>query len=101
MDSPLETPAFLLIWMCLPLLMCGTLIVFFVWGVRSGQFADQERARYLALDSGIPEEPPEEPGQGRGANDYSPLQWPDGLPGFCQDQGGLSGRKGTSRGERS
>ncbi|MBU5611911.1 hypothetical protein KOL99_03095 [Geomonas sp. Red51] len=32
------------------------LIVFFLWGVRSGQFADQERARYLALDSGIPEE---------------------------------------------
>ncbi|QWV93451.1 cbb3-type cytochrome oxidase assembly protein CcoS [Geomonas oryzisoli] len=55
MQSPLETPAFLLIWMCLPLLMCAALIVFFVWGVRSGQFADQERARYLALDSGIPE----------------------------------------------
>ncbi|WP_224959051.1 cbb3-type cytochrome oxidase assembly protein CcoS [Geomonas subterranea] len=75
MNSPLETPAFLFIWICFPLFMCGTLIVFFLWGVRSGQFADQERARYLALDSGIPEEAAEEPG--RGANDYSPLQRPD------------------------
>ncbi|MBJ6798574.1 cbb3-type cytochrome oxidase assembly protein CcoS [Geomonas propionica] len=56
MNSALDTPAFLFIWMCFPLLMCGMLIVFFLWGVRSGQFADQERARYLALDSGIPED---------------------------------------------
>ena len=66
MNSALDTPAFLFIWMGFPLLMCGTLIVFFLWGVRSGQFADQERARYLALDSGIPDEAPEEQGRGRG-----------------------------------
>ncbi|MBJ6748751.1 cbb3-type cytochrome oxidase assembly protein CcoS [Geomonas anaerohicana] len=56
MTSALDTPAFLIIWICFPLLMCGMLIVFFLWGVRAGQFADQERARYLALDSGIPED---------------------------------------------
>ncbi|UPU36028.1 cbb3-type cytochrome oxidase assembly protein CcoS [Geomonas paludis] len=66
MTSPLDTPAFLFIWMCFPLLMCGTLIVFFLWGVRSGQFADQERARYLALDSGIPEDQ-----EGNGAGNRS------------------------------
>lgn len=57
MDSPLESTAFLFIWMSFPLLMCGTMILFFLWGVRSGQFADQERARYLPLDSGIPSLP--------------------------------------------
>ncbi|WP_318248352.1 cbb3-type cytochrome oxidase assembly protein CcoS [Geomonas agri] len=69
MTSALDTPAFLFIWMCFPLLMCGMLIVFFLWGVRSGQFADQERARYLALDSGIPEEPPSRPPPSRGRSD--------------------------------
>jgi cbb3-type cytochrome oxidase maturation protein len=29
---------------------------FFVWAVRSGQFSQQDRARSLALESGIPEE---------------------------------------------
>jgi cbb3-type cytochrome oxidase maturation protein len=28
---------------------------FFVWAVRSGQFSQQDRARGLALESGIPE----------------------------------------------
>ena len=55
--APLESPAFLFIWFGFLLLMSATAIAFFLWGIRSGQFADQDRARYLPLESGIPEPP--------------------------------------------
>lgn len=46
---------FLLIW--LGFLMLGLTCAFLVliWSVRNRQFSDQDRARYLPLESGIPE----------------------------------------------
>ena len=64
--SPFEGQTFLFMWIGFLLLMIACIGVFFLWGIRHGQFADQERARYLALRSGIPpaEEPAKEPGSG-------------------------------------
>ena len=42
-------------WIGFLLLMSGGIGVFFFWGVRSGQFANQQRARFLALDAEIPD----------------------------------------------
>lgn len=39
----------LLPWFCLMAAGLIASVVLLVWGVRSGQFADQERARYLPL----------------------------------------------------
>lgn len=49
----LDGPIFLFIWTGFTLLMSLAIGAFFLWGVRSGQFADQDRARYLALDAEI------------------------------------------------
>ncbi len=45
---------FLFIWIGFLALMTGVLTGAILWGVRSGQFANQERARHLPLNSGIP-----------------------------------------------
>jgi cbb3-type cytochrome oxidase maturation protein len=46
----------LLLWLVSgALMMTGAAIAFF-WALRSGQFRDRDRARYLALWSGIPED---------------------------------------------
>jgi len=37
----------------------------FLWGIRNGQFSDQEHARSLALLSGIPREGSDDDGPGR------------------------------------
>lgn len=54
MNSPMEGEAFLFIWIGFLLLMTGGIASFFLWGIRAGQFSDQDRARYLPLESGIP-----------------------------------------------
>lgn len=63
MAGILDSQTFILIWVGFLLLMSCGIGVFFLWGIRTGQFADQDRARYLPLQSGIP--PVEEPVAGR------------------------------------
>lgn len=50
----LDGPIFLFMWSGFTLLMGIAIAAFFLWGIRSGQFHGQERARYLALDAAIP-----------------------------------------------
>ena len=66
MRSPMEGTTFLFMWLGFLALMIGCVAAFFLWAVRCGQFSRQDRARYLALQSGIPgagrpdgESPPE------------------------------------------
>jgi cbb3-type cytochrome oxidase maturation protein len=56
MNSPLEGQTFLFMWIGFLLLMSCGVAAFFLWGIRAGQFSDQDRARYLPLNSGIPPE---------------------------------------------
>ena len=50
--------AFLTMWLTFAALALLGLIAVFIWAVRSRQFSDQDRARHLALTSGIPDEKP-------------------------------------------
>lgn len=50
MIGPADGALFFWIWSGFLLLMVGWVSAAFVWGIRSGQFADQERARWLPLD---------------------------------------------------
>ncbi|GAW68207.1 hypothetical protein GPEL0_01f4442 [Geoanaerobacter pelophilus] len=43
-------------WIGFLLLMSTALGAVFVWAIRSGQFSNQQRARYLALEAAIPDE---------------------------------------------
>lgn len=52
MSGPADGALFFWIWSGFLLLMVGWVSAAFVWGIRSGQFADQERARWLPLDEG-------------------------------------------------
>jgi cbb3-type cytochrome oxidase maturation protein len=54
MTSPFDGTAFVLMWIGFLVIMSSGIVLFFLWAVRAGQFADQERARHLALTSGIP-----------------------------------------------
>jgi cbb3-type cytochrome oxidase maturation protein len=56
MSNPFEGTSFVLMWVGFLILMSSGIVIFFVWAIRNGQFADQDRARYLALMSGIPSE---------------------------------------------
>ena len=47
---------FLLIWVAFTLLMLSWVLAVVIWAARSRQFRDQDRARYLALWSGIPDD---------------------------------------------
>jgi cbb3-type cytochrome oxidase maturation protein len=44
-------------WLLLVAFSLGASIIAFIWAIRSGQFADQGRARYLALSDGLPSPP--------------------------------------------
>jgi|GEM_PF-1905475 len=55
MSSPMEGTTFLFMWLGFLLLMTGSVAAFFLWAIRRGQFSDQDRARYLPLQSGIPD----------------------------------------------
>ena len=54
MNSPMEGTTFLFVWLGFLMLMVVCVGSFFLWAVRSGQFSNQDRARYLPLESGIP-----------------------------------------------
>lgn len=47
--------AFLAMWLGFLIIMIAAITLALVWAVRSRQFSNQDRARYLALESGIPE----------------------------------------------
>ncbi len=47
--------AFLIVWFTFLVITLIGVSAIIVWAVRSGQFANQDRARYLPLRSGIPE----------------------------------------------
>ncbi len=49
-------PGLLTLWVAFTAVALAGIAAVIFWAVRSGQFADQDRARYLALDSGIPDE---------------------------------------------
>jgi cbb3-type cytochrome oxidase maturation protein len=40
-------------WLVLVALSLGVSLAAFIWGLRNGQFTDQDRARYLPLREGI------------------------------------------------
>ncbi len=44
-------------WLCLVIMSLFVSIVAFIWGLRSGQFSDQDRARYLPLGPDLLSEP--------------------------------------------
>ncbi|GAB7028213.1 hypothetical protein [Geotalea toluenoxydans] len=46
--------AFLAMWLGFLAVMITAITLALVWAVRSRQFSDQDRARYLPLESGIP-----------------------------------------------
>ena len=48
--------ALLVMWVTFAVVALGGIAAVLVWAVRSRQFSGQERARYLALQSGIPRE---------------------------------------------
>jgi cbb3-type cytochrome oxidase maturation protein len=48
-------------WLLLVALSLCASIIAFIWGVKSGQFADQGRARFLALSEGLPSAPVNKP----------------------------------------
>ncbi|WP_243369934.1 hypothetical protein [Geotalea sp. SG265] len=50
--------AFLAMWLGFLCVMIAAITMALVWAVRSRQFSDQDRARYLPLRSGIPEREP-------------------------------------------
>ena len=50
----------LIMWVTFTVLSLAGVIAVFIWAVRSRQFSDQDRARYLALHSGIPQDAPTE-----------------------------------------
>jgi len=47
--------ALLIVWVMFAVIAIAAIVVVLVWAVRSRQFADQDRARRLPLDSGIPD----------------------------------------------
>ncbi|HJV34188.1 hypothetical protein [Geomonas sp.] len=68
MTSPFDGTAFVLIWIGFLVIMSSGIVIFILWAVRAGQFCDQQRARHLALMSGIPpaeadQEVPQAPGR--------------------------------------
>ena len=54
MNSPMDGAAFLFLWIGFLTLMIICIVAIFIWAIRTRQFSDQERARYLALQSKIP-----------------------------------------------
>jgi nitrogen fixation-related uncharacterized protein len=55
--TPLATAqaGLLALWVTFTAVALAGIVAVIVWAVRSGQFADQDRARYLPLESGIPD----------------------------------------------
>jgi cbb3-type cytochrome oxidase maturation protein len=53
-----EEMSLLIMWATFSILALGGVIAVFVWAIRSRQFSDQDRARYLALDKPEKEDKP-------------------------------------------
>ena len=66
MNGPADGSTFLFMWIGFLTLMIGCVGGFFLWAVRGGQFARQDRARYLPLQSGIPGGPAPDADSGPG-----------------------------------
>jgi nitrogen fixation-related uncharacterized protein len=47
----------LIVWVTITVLAVSGMVAALVWAVRSHQFQQQDHARHLALESGIPSEP--------------------------------------------
>jgi nitrogen fixation-related uncharacterized protein len=60
----MEGSTFLFMWLGFLVLMLLWVGGFFLWAVRSGQFSQQDEARYLALRAGIPPQPDPEDAAG-------------------------------------
>lgn len=54
MSTILEDPLFVFMWLGFLVLMSVGIAAFFLWAIREGQFSQQDRARYLALESCMP-----------------------------------------------
>lgn len=52
-------------WLFLVVISLGVSIAAFIWGLRSGQFSDQDRARYLPLSEDLLSKPIESAGRRR------------------------------------
>ena len=52
-------------WLLLVILSLTASIAAFIWALRSGQFSDQERARFLALEKDLLVQPAPEASDGR------------------------------------
>jgi cbb3-type cytochrome oxidase maturation protein len=50
-------------WVILVIISVGLSLAAFIWGLRSGQFADPERARFLAISEQSLAPPVAEPGR--------------------------------------
>ncbi|MBJ6726094.1 cbb3-type cytochrome oxidase assembly protein CcoS [Geomesophilobacter sediminis] len=72
MSSLADTELIVYLWVGFLLLMLAGLAGVFWWAVRNRQFADQERARFLALESRIPAGDPVRAGDGRDAEKVVP-----------------------------
>ncbi len=49
------------VWIILVVFSLGISLAAFFWGLQSGQFSDQERARYLPLRDRLPQAPVKDP----------------------------------------
>jgi len=56
MTAAFDQNVFIAVWITFTALALVAIAAVLVWAVRSRQFRDQDRARYLALRSGIPED---------------------------------------------
>jgi len=56
MISSREAEMIVYLWIGFLLLMLAGLGLVFLWAVRARQFSDQQRVRFLPLESGMPEE---------------------------------------------
>ena len=51
--------AFIMLWVAFAVVMLLAIVAVLVWAIRSRQFADQDHAARLPLESGIPNELPQ------------------------------------------
>jgi nitrogen fixation-related uncharacterized protein len=94
MMTMLEDPIFVFMWLGFLMLMSVGTALFFIWAVRSQQFSQQDRARYLPLQSGIPVE------VGSGPEYGKLLQTDPVPPAPCAEQlGAQAGEAPRSAGE--
>ncbi|MBT1071508.1 cbb3-type cytochrome oxidase assembly protein [Pelotalea chapellei] len=49
MNGPTDSATFFYMWIGFLFLMIAGILLVFIWAIRSGQFKDQDRARYLPL----------------------------------------------------